>query len=87
MSIKQPPTLPNLSAMPDALRDYLQRVDEFLRDAYAQIRNISILDVAITSTTGAPTGGQDGDVHIRKSGATTAIYLNINGAWSAYTNP
>jgi len=87
MSIKLPPSLPQTNAFPNDLRDYLQGVDRFLRDAYAQIKNINLLDTAITSSAAAPSGGSDGDIHVRKDGANTRIYLNINGSWSAYTNP
>lgn len=86
MSIKAPPLLPVLNIQSD-LRDYLQAVDRFLNDIYAQVKTVTLQDIAITTSAAAPSGGQDGDIHVRVNGASTAIYININGSWSAYTNP
>lgn len=86
MSIKAPPLLQNLN-VPNDLRDYLQGVDRFLNDVYAQLKSVTMQDIAITTSAAAPSGGQDGDIHVRVNGASTAIYININGSWSAYTNP
>lgn len=79
--------MPALENLPNDLRDYLQNIDLFIQDVYATLRNITPQDIAVTTSDAAPSGGQDGDIHVRVDGLNTAIYLNINGAWSAYTNP
>ena len=35
----------------------------------------------MTSGTGAPSGGTDGDFYIRVNGASSALYQRVNGSW------
>lgn len=85
--IPSPPNLPTTSSLTPEIADYLLRVDEFLKNIYSAFKNFDIGTIKISSGSGAPTGGEDGDIYIRKAAASTQLYLNINGTFSGYTNP
>ena len=85
--IGTPPTAPKTDNLDPAIQDYFVRLGAWLFDVYNTLKHHDSDGVKFTSSDSAPSGGQDGDVHYRIDGANTAIYLNKNGAWSAYTNP
>ncbi len=85
--ISQPPQMPVLSTMPIELRDYLSAFHEWATDVYAAFRNYDIGTLKLSSGPDAPTGGEDGDLYIRNAGASTKLYLNINGTFSGFNNP
>jgi DNA-binding beta-propeller fold protein YncE len=87
MSIGRPPDLPGLEGVPDPTAEYLIRVNDWLFDVYNKLKFIDLGNVKLTSSDAVPTGGEDGDMHVRVAAASTALYININGSWSAYTNP
>jgi hypothetical protein len=37
--------------------------------------------VKISTGTGDPSGGSDGDIYVRKNGANTKLCVNVNGTW------
>jgi len=84
-----PPTVINWKDADDEERqEYLNRLTDYLLDIYSNIgKQINIGSTKIEVGTGVPTGGNDGDVFVRVAGASTALYLNINGTYSAFTNP
>jgi hypothetical protein len=69
------------------MRGFFYELEKWMQDVYFKLKNQDFQDVTFTTTTAAPTGGKDGDMHIRVSGATTALYINKNGSWSPYSNP
>ncbi|MFQ5493571.1 MAG: hypothetical protein ACE5DX_05435 [Candidatus Dojkabacteria bacterium] len=46
---------------------------------------INVAGINLSSGTGAPSGGADGDVYVRINGANTAMHLNVNGSWTTVT--
>lgn len=44
---------------------------------------VKIGGINISSGSDAPSGGADGDMYMRINGATTLLYVNINGSWVA----
>lgn len=89
MSITKPPSLPEIPSLSLELRLYLESVDRYLNDIYTNYRLIQTGQVGITTSEADPVvgTGQDGDLHVRVDGANTALFININGVWSAYNNP
>lgn len=87
--IKAPPKKPVFTSLSQDVQLYLDNIDRYLHDLYTNFRLVQTGQVNITTSDAAPAVGigNDGDVHIRVDGANTAIYLNINGVWSAYNNP
>lgn len=85
--IQSPPELTNIEGTSTALRDHLGNVQSWLYAAYNILKFIDLGNVKLTSSASAPSGGQDGDLHVRVNGAATAVYLNKNGVWVAYNNP
>ena len=85
--ISLPPSQPKLDKLDPAIQDYFVKLSSWLFDIYNLVKHHDAGDVKFTTSDAAPSGGSDGDVHYRVDGANTAIYLNKNGSWSAYTNP
>jgi len=85
--IGKPPTPPKTDALDPAIQDYFVKLNEWLFNVYNKLIFIDLGNVKLTSSASAASGGEDGDIHVRVNGASTALYLNINGVWSAYTNP
>lgn len=81
------PELPNDVNIPQGLRGYFDELHKFLQDVFTKLNYQELKNINFTTSAAAPTGGKDGDFHIRVNGANTKIYLNINGSWSAYNNP
>lgn len=69
------------------LREYLVSLNDWVADVYGAFRNYDLGTVKISSGSSAPTGGEDGDLYVRKAGASTKLYLNINGTFSGFNNP
>jgi hypothetical protein len=87
MTIPRPPELPGIERTSDPRSVYLIAVNDWLFDVYNKLKFIDLGNLKITSSDAVPTGGEDGDLHVRVAGASTALYLNKNGSWVAYTNP
>lgn len=87
MSLRQPPRIPSEQLIAVELRPFFVELDKWMNDVYSKLRFIDLKDSSFSTSTTAPSGGQDGDLHVRKSGASTALYINKNGTWSAYNNP
>lgn len=85
--IGKPPESPKVFGMPRSLEDYLIRLHTWLGEIANTLQNIDLGKTKFSAGSSLPFAGQDGDVYIRVSGPATAIYLNINGRWSAYQNP
>jgi len=85
--IPSPPQVPQINGIDPQLFYYLQQVNEYLTSLYAILKDFDIGKVKISSGSGAPSGGNDGDLYIRVAGASTQLYLNINGTFSGYNNP
>lgn len=87
--IKTPPKLPYsaLMALPREVYDYLGELGKWTDDVYNTLKNLDIGAVKIATGEAAPTGGEDGDLYIRVAGASTKLYLNINGTFSGFNNP
>lgn len=90
--IPRPPSPPDLNGLnqEDALRfikQHFEAIEIWQNQAYNNMRFKDLKDIGFTTSAAVPSGGQDGDVHIRVDGANTAISLNINGVWGTYTNP
>lgn len=83
--IPEPPRLMLTNASPE-VREQFKLIDLWMRQVYNSLKELDI-EVKISSGASAPTGGQDGDLYVRKNGASTQLYLNINGTFSGYTNP
>lgn len=83
MSLAQPPKLPALEELPFEIRDYLRQSHDFLVSIYKILKTINIDDTGLyTGDTIPPTTlGQDGDLYVRKDGANTSLWQNVNGAW------
>lgn len=65
----------------------MQEISDWLNQVYDYVVGLDIRPIRVTVSESAPSGGSDGDLHIRKDTTNTALYININGSWSAYTNP
>lgn len=87
MTLRKFPDLPPLSDVPVGLQGYLGELHKFFSDVYLKLKFQDLKNITFTTTDAAPIGGKDGDIHVRVDGANTALYININGSWSAYTNP
>lgn len=85
--IPEPPALPQLSGLPPEVQKYFKTLDQWARGVYTTLQKIDIGEIKLSSGTAAPTGGEDGDLYIRVAGASTKLYLNINGTFSGYNNP
>jgi len=80
--LEQPPATPRMTKDKD-LDAYLIDLDRWLSKIYKIVSLINLQDSSFTTSDGVPTGGNDGDLYIRKDGANTALYQNVNGVWGA----
>lgn len=87
MSIPRPPEIPAITGLSPEMDTYFKDIQEWLDIAYDKLNLIDMGQVRISSGSGAPTGGSNADWYIRTDVPNTSVYLNINGVWSAYTNP
>ncbi len=84
--IPEPPRLPRMQDLSPETQNYFKLVDLWCKQVYKSLKEFDI-EIKISSGADAPTGGQDGDLYIRKDGLNTKLYLNINGTFSGYNNP
>jgi len=85
--IQEPPTIPPTHGLPPEVQNYFRKLDSWMRTVYQTLSQIDIGQVKISSGADVPTGGDDGDLYIRVAGASTKLYLNINGTFSGFNNP
>ena len=85
--IPEPPSLPQLTGLSPQVQNYFKKVDAWIKVVYSTLSKMDIGQIKISSGEDAPTGGDDGDLYVRVSGASTKLYLNINGTFSGYNNP
>lgn len=86
--LARPPVLPQLSELDDESRDYFIKLSQWADDVYEKLVYQNMGDVQFSASDEAPTSvnlpdGKDGDMHIRVDGASTALYQNVNGVWTA----
>jgi hypothetical protein len=67
----------------NAVQAYMIELNKWATLMYKTFRNIDFGSIRVTQDAAAPSGGVDGDLHIRKDGANTALYQNVNGVWGA----
>jgi hypothetical protein len=82
MSIPRPPS-PPFDVKDNEVQAYLIELNKWATIIYKTFRSIDFGPVRLSQNDSAPTGGEDGDLHIRKDAANTAFYQNVNGVWGA----
>ena len=85
--IRKPPVPPILLSLAPEVISYLDSVHQYLIDVSNILNGFDLGKMKISTGAAIPTGGEDGDVYVRIAGVNTALYVNINGVWSAYVNP
>lgn len=87
MTLRRPPDIPTSQVLSRELKDFFDHLNLWMSDVYNKLDKQDLKNIVFTTSASAPSGGKDGDIHVRVNGASTALYININGSWSAYANP
>ncbi|MGD9600049.1 MAG: hypothetical protein AB7V24_16635, partial [Steroidobacteraceae bacterium] len=77
--LKKPPELPMFNSLDDEVKRYLIDLHDWFIDIYNNYHLLDLPGIKVSSDNSVPNGGTDGDLYIRKAGASTALYINKNG--------